>query len=311
MISAKIITTSRSPSGSRLTTFELTYPRMIHAEFMTHRCFSRNAASSRAIPITKMLEAVNKNPAMPVYWGANKSGMQAAEQLTGTALDDARDTWRLSAAVARQSCRQLDEVGLHKQIANRVLEPFGHITVIATAEDAGLRNFFGLRAHADAQPEFQVLAYMMLRLWLETPAEELEYGEWHMPYGIMSEEDRALDIDTRVKVATGRIARVSYLTHDGHRDPDKDIELHDRLLASGHMSPFEHCAKVVDHHIVEHWGNFGPGWKQYRKACPNECRAPTDDELKAKLDAMPQWASHAILAEDFLAGQKVEEVATV
>lgn len=287
-----------------MTTFELTYPRMIHAEFMTHRCFSRNAASSRAIPIAKMLEAVNKNPAMPVYWGANKSGMQAAEQLTGAALDDARDTWRLSAAVARQSCCQLDEVGLHKQIANRVLEPFGHITVIATAEDAGLRNFFGLRAHADAQPEFQVLAYMMLRLWLETPAAELGWSEWHMPYGVMSPEDLALDVATRLKVATGRIARVSYLTHDGLRDPAKDIELHDRLLASGHMSPFEHCAQVEN--WCEDHGNFGRNWRQYRKTFPDECRAPSDTELKARLDAMPQWASHAILAEDFLAEQKVE-----
>lgn len=223
-------------------------------------------------------------------------------------LQYAKDTWwNASHTVLNVAESMHSSTGLHKQIVNRVLEPFAHITVIATAEDDGLRNFFGLRAHAEAQPEFQVLAYTMLRAWLEYDVQELDWGDWHMPFGIMSPEDEELPEHIRLKVATGRIARVSYLTHDGLRDPQKDVDLHDRLLASGHMSPFEHCAKVVDHVLVESWSNFGPGWKQYRKTFPGECRSPSDEELKARLDNMPQWASHALLAEDFMASQTVVE----
>jgi thymidylate synthase ThyX len=85
MISAKIIADSISESeyGDRITTFELEYPRFIHGELMTHRLFSRNAASSRAIPINKMMDQVLTAPAMPVEWGLNKSGMQAEEMLKG------------------------------------------------------------------------------------------------------------------------------------------------------------------------------------------------------------------------------------
>ena len=47
---------------ANLWTFELTYPRYIHSEFMTHRVFSRNASSSRAIPVKRMIEQVRNNP---------------------------------------------------------------------------------------------------------------------------------------------------------------------------------------------------------------------------------------------------------
>src|ERR1700761_2378264 len=132
MITAKIICDSINPAGVRLTTFELTYPRFIHSEFMTHRAISRNAASSRAIPIEKMMEAVEKEPARPEYWGSKKAGMQSGEALVGFDLKHAKQEWEIAAEGALESVRYLNNVGLHKSLANRLLEPFSHITVIAT-----------------------------------------------------------------------------------------------------------------------------------------------------------------------------------
>lgn len=288
MISAEIIKDSTTPGGNRLTTFLLTYPRFIHAEFMTHRCFSRNASSSRAIPIQKMIEAVQDTYAAPEFWGKNQSGMQALEQLTGPQKTMAETWWDQCVVDAVTNVQYMAECGadLHKQIANRVLEPFSHITVIATASEKGLRNFFALRAHKDAQPEFQVLAYRMLHPYLHSIPNELEWNQWHTPF----DKDIGGNFDElRLKICTGRIARVSYLTHDGIRDPDSDITLHDRLKDSGHWSPFEHCAKASQAGFGGSPSNFGPNWFQYRKQFYQECGAPTDEHLWKVLEERPTW----------------------
>ena len=65
MIKAEIIADSLSPQGHRLTTFICVFPRIVLAEFNTHRMLSRNSASSRAIPFNKMLEMVKTNPFIP------------------------------------------------------------------------------------------------------------------------------------------------------------------------------------------------------------------------------------------------------
>lgn len=294
MIYSELIKDSSTPDGERLSTFVLTYPRMIHSEFMTHRAFSRNAASSRAIPISKMMEAVRNTPALPVFWGSNQPGMQAAEQLKGADLDNAELNWLDARTAALRSCELLDKSKLHKQTANRVLEPFAHITVIATCAEPGLRNFFGLRAHKDAQPEFQVLAYSMLRQWLNSTPAALDWGDWHIPFDPADARSTAYTLEDRLKIATGRIARVSYLTHDGLRDTAKDIELHDRLKQSGHWSPFEHCAQADFDVIEEHRSNFERGWKQYRKSFRLEIQTPDDHDLLGRLADMPHWAREAL-----------------
>lgn len=294
MIYSELIKDSSTPDGERLSTFVLTYPRMIHSEFMTHRAFSRNAASSRAIPIAKMMEAVRNTPALPTFWGSNQPGMQAVEQLKGTDRDNAELNWLDARTAALKSCELLDKSNLHKQIANRVLEPFAHITVIATCAEPGLRNFFGLRAHKDAQPEFQVLAYSMLRQWLNSTPTSLDWGDWHIPFDPATARSTAYTLEDRLKIATGRIARVSYLTHEGIRDTTKDIELHDRLKQSGHWSPFEHCAQAAFDVLEEHRSNFERGWKQYRKLFRREIQSPADCDLLGRLVDMPQWAREAL-----------------
>ena len=124
MYQAKIICDSISPVGARITTFELVYPRFIHGEFMTHRVFSRNAASSRAIPVKTFLEQVLFNRADPLHWGANQAGMQASTELTGVKRFLAKKLWAASAVSAVCTAYLMAKVGLHKQVANRILEPF-------------------------------------------------------------------------------------------------------------------------------------------------------------------------------------------
>jgi thymidylate synthase ThyX len=286
MSSAKILLDSVNPTGNRLTTWLLTYPRFIHAEFMTHRCFSRNAASSRAIPIEKMVDAIEECPAEPEYWGVNQRGMQAEGEVSKSPRRLARGEWKAAMRHATATALNLERLGIHKQIANRVIEPWAHITVIATATEHA--NFFKLRAHKDAQPEFQVLAYTMLREYISTVPGLAKWGSWHLPFGPYAPE---IELAEALKISTARCAKVSYLTHDADATPDKLFALHDRLAASGHWSPFEHCAQANP----QFPGNF-IGWKSYRKNFADEC--PQKVDLAAILNATPSWVTEAIARND-------------
>lgn len=265
----RILADSLAPCGKRLTTFEVTYPRFVHSELMTHRHLSRNSSSSRAIPIQKMIAAVARDPAHPVHWGANQAGMQAREALSGWRLTAARSLWFGSRWIAIAAAWMLWRIGLHKQIANRILEPWMWITVVISATEWA--NFFALRDHPDAQPEIACLAALMRAAHTISEPRRLRAGEWHMPYLDDGEEQRirSLTLDPRA-VSVGRTARVSYLTQDGRRDFYDDVKLHDRLRGAmpPHMSPFEHVAQACS--TLERSGNF-IGFRQYRKEIPNEC----------------------------------------
>lgn len=257
---------------SQLITMQLTFPRIVLAEFNTHRKFSRNAASSRAIPITKMIKDVEENPFVPIHWGKNQKGMQAESELTDAQKDQCRDEWLLAGKDALRSVKYLSEVGLHKQIANRLLEPWMWVTIIATGDMGAWNNFFALRCHPDAEPHIQKIAYIANYLIKTTPPKLLKHGEWHLPLiGFDGDED--LTVEEKIKVSVGRCARVSYLTHDGIRDPQADIDLHDRLQQSKHFSPFEHVAQAIlhgDSKFSKMNGNFSESWVQYRKTLINE-----------------------------------------
>lgn len=277
MIRATVIADSIAENGKRITTFELEYPRFIHAEFMTHRMISKNSASSRAIPIKKMIEQVRTNPAMPVFWGSNRSGMQATEELVGWRLWLAKFLWLRARDVAVVFAWLFHWVGLHKQIGNRCLEPFFNIKIVATATEWD--NFFALRCHKDAQPEIQALAQTMYSLYIANRPKLLGSSDWHLPYvsdlelgritGLRS--DKPLDLSTALKVSVARCARVSYGMFDGSTpDVNKDIFLYDRLVGSAplHASPTEHQASPA----LFSWKRSGNlmGWNQYRKLLSNE-----------------------------------------
>lgn len=285
-ISAKVIADSVSaPGGQRITTMQLRYPRFIHAEFMTHRQFSRNASSSRAVPVERLIEDIQRDPAMPMFWGSNQKGMQAGEEsnalvtvrvllhgnnqfvgLRDMALDK-EEAWRDAMKHAITAAKGFSDAGYHKQIANRLLEPFSHINVVVTSTEWS--NFFALRLHPDAEPHMQVLARAMKEAMDTSVPKTIGPDGHHAPY--------ADEVDARHKVraSVARCARVSYLTHDG-KEPklEDDIALYDRLVGSVplHASPAEHQATPdPKHHNREFWGNF-QGWIQHRKTLMGECQ---------------------------------------
>jgi thymidylate synthase ThyX len=248
---------------------EVRYPRFIHSEMMTHRVFSRNAASSRAIPIKKMIAAVRDEPALPVYWGRNQTGMSAREEVPPEVVERAKAEWMLALEDALRHAETLadKEIDLHKQLVNRLLEPFAWITVIITATDWA--NFFTQRCHPDAQPEIKHIADLMLGAYRASIPLPVDAGRWHTP--LIQDDERDLPDDALCKLSVARCARVSYLTHDGRRDREKDLELYARLVeggANGHWSPFEHVATPAADPAA-HSANF-VGWEQFRKRFPQE-----------------------------------------
>jgi thymidylate synthase ThyX len=312
MIKAEIIADSINPKNCRITSWILEFPRMVHAELMTHRVFSKNAASSRAIPIEKMIQQVIDNPAMPVWWGKNQPGMQAKEELGDKIVnvggigkcyienakyiglasgigklrvyemsekDVAKQRWLDARDSAIEQVKELSKLGLHKQIANRILEPWFNIRVILTGTD--FENWFALRAHPDAQPEIRVLAEQMLELYNASEPNSLNVGEWHIPFGDKIDNDRVFKLINfenigsedvipnliekyKLKIVTARCARISYFNFEGKDDYSKDVETCDKLFGNipRHLSPAEHPAQCMDDE--SYYGNFR-GFKQYRK----------------------------------------------
>ncbi|WP_191569175.1 FAD-dependent thymidylate synthase [Paracoccus yeei] len=290
-IEAKVIAHSRAAGAPDLITLQLRYPRFIHSEFMTHRVFSRNASSSRAIPVERMIQDVIDDPAMPVAWGSNKPGMQAGEECTNpVVLPDleawtrgedygsaytAQEAWLEARDLAVRSARGFAAAGYHKQIVNRLLEPFAHISVVCTATN--WQNFFDLRCHPDADPTMRALAEAMRDAIEESVPVEFTHGKdfWHLPYVETGDWHAVIDrlnttggtlkndfSNTLAMISAARCARVSYLNHDGSNpDIEKDLALAKRLLESKHMSPFEHQA-------VRSPGTKSAnflGWRQYRQ----------------------------------------------
>lgn len=269
-ITARVVEDSVSMDGIRLTTLALRYPRFIHAEFMTHRVFSRNASSSRAIPVNKMLAQVWSDPAAPIHWGANQAGMQAMTELTGWRRTAAKLVWNLSGKVMCGFVWGGMKLGMHKQTANRLLEPWQFIHVIVTATEWD--NFFLLRDHKDAQPEIRALALVMKEAMRMSMPKRLRIGEWHLPY-VNATERETYQPALLAKLSAARCARVSYLTHDG-KPPElgKDLELYDRLVGANpiHASPVEHQASPAFYHDA--WSGNLRGWQQYRKIVEAENR---------------------------------------
>ncbi len=271
-IRARIISDSINPDGERLTTVEAVFNRYILAELNTHRVLSRNSASSRAIPVKRVLRQVWSDPALPIHWGTNQAGMQARSELLGWRRRLARRLFLLARLPAIVIAWSLTRVGLHKQVVNRLLEPWVWHTVVISATE--WENFFKLRLHPDAQPEFQELARSIKAAMDASTPQRLEWGMWHQPYlqpedwvaaAQLARDERSDMFPDTAFMSVARCAAVSYVRQGERRDPRKDIELSIRLRDSGHWSPFEHVAQAEP----GAWGNFS-GWKQLRKFYPDE-----------------------------------------
>ena len=285
-ISAKTILRSRNASAPNkvLSTLLLRYPRFIHAEFMTHRCMSRNAASSRAIPVKKMIDDILADTAMPIHWGAAQKGMQADQEcdaMVSFASDNVglvkftrQETWLDARDNAIRIAEAFDRAGYHKQVINRLLEPFLHITVLVSSTEWD--NFLELRDHKDAEPHIQILAREVRNcLEDESTVRDLSPGEWHLPF--ISEEETcsvALDGSDLQKLSVARCASTSYKTTDGFDMTFERAEaIYDKLHTKPfHASPFEHVAQADEYNDVrtfewaneEEHGNF-VGFRQLRR----------------------------------------------
>jgi thymidylate synthase ThyX len=261
-ITAEVIADSYNDHGVRLTTSLLTFPRFILPEFNTHRAVSKNASSSRAIPLAKQIERLLSDTVFFLNPGYNKSGMQAAEPLSPE--DEARvaDAWLDARDAAIAAAKVFEEVGLHKQHANRVLEPWMHQTIIASATD--LENFFHQRISDLAQPEINELAIVWKRALDESHSSHVPMGGFHLPF-VTDEEKQEYRDSVLVKFSVARCARTSYLTPQGDYDPEKDLSLYDRLTTAQppHFSPAEHVATPA--HLAHVRGGNLRGWIQHRQ----------------------------------------------
>lgn len=290
MINAKIVADSINPNGARLTSWELDYPLFIHAELMTHREFSRNASSARAIPFDTYLSSIETNPAFTVKPAGHQKGMQVGEDLSLEEIRELQEeSLHLLQLASNSASYAHDILGVHKSIVNRWLLPWAHIKVLVTCQNHD--NFFSLRAHSDAEPNFQVLAFKMLQAYLTHEPHRMQWGDWHLPFE-NNATDYGLTIEEKKKLSVARACWVSY------NKPGKEVtsfsnafHRHDSAADSGHWSPFEHVAQATPGwYKASNFDRFDAplcGWKQYRKDFLEEYKSPANlDEILAHV---PEW----------------------
>lgn len=272
---AKIVLDSVSPDGIRLTTIQLRYPRMVHADFMTHRVFSRNGRSSRAVPFSVL---VKEEPYVP-HFLANKPGMVASEELDPFVHTMAVKRWLEAARACQDAAKDLADMGVHKQWVNRMLEWFGYIDVLVTSTE--WNNFFALRDEAGAQPEIQDIAKAVKEAMEASKPTLLKHDEWHLPY-VNLDEEHIDTLEIAKKVSVARCARLTIKPFDGDGSIEKELKRYDLLMVSRpvHASPAEHIAtpdtwiNTDTYHETGKWkyahehGNF-TGWRQFRKQIPH------------------------------------------
>lgn len=255
-ISAQVIADSITPQGERMTTMEIEYPRFILAELNTHRMLSKNSASSRAIPVTAMHESIRTQGAEPVFWGKNQAGMQAKEELQGSDRSMAKYIWAIARDMSIKFSKELNDLLVHKQIANRITEPWMMMkTVISGTEWA---NFYYLRDHPDAQPEIAELARVMHLAHKNSKPQLLNPGEWHVPYVntyrnmVTGELMYSLGTGCEISADDAKIISASCCAQVSYRKNDDSLEkaqkIFQQLIFSkpAHASPVEHQATPMD-----------------------------------------------------------------
>lgn len=260
MIECKVIADTVM-GGVRITSVQVKYPRFILPQLNTHRVFSRSTASSRAVPTAKLIDMVRNNPVIPVHWGENQAGMVAENEMDEARITAAKMVWLKAADTAANIAQELAEIGVHKQVVNRILEPFMWAETIITATEWD--NFFNLRLADDAQPEIQALAKAIRAAMDESvPANRA----FHLPYLRDEEIDNTQWTYTqKAKISAARCARVSYLNHNQQTPSvEEDLKLAERLIASSHMSPFDHQAMFNPKEACRNENRNLNDWRPYR-----------------------------------------------
>lgn len=284
--------------NTRLITIEATIPRFILAEFNTHRRLSRNSASSRAIPpedqlkdgklIKKgLISRVREEPFVPLKFNKRVKGMGVGAELSAQDTRVSRDAWLWARDQAIKAAEILLDADVDKSRVNRILEPFMPHTIIASGTE--WNNFFALRYHPQAQPEFNLCARVMLRAMLESEPTEVSLEDgWHLP--LVDPDEMSVDVVNSPSwiseqslsyewiwplISASRCARVSYDTHENFETVEKSLERAKMLVIHGHLSPLEHVARPIKKSTIGEsdtgllTSNFD-GWTQLRKLVPME-----------------------------------------
>ena len=301
MIKATIAQDSTNSNGDRLLTFSLTYGRLIHSEMLRHRAASHSVKSSRAIPLKKYRKEVEENPYMPVKFGTNQKGMQAGEETDATA-SHGKTVWKISAKIACLMHSMMEKANIHKEVANRILEPYVWVEETLTVEHDALVEMGKLRIHEDAQEDIRVVIEMMLEAAEQNTPLLLKNNEWHLPYVVRkrSENDdklsyfdndgKLLTLDEAIICSAARCARSSYANHDNSMTTyENDSKLADRLIGSDpmHLSPFEHQARPFNND--EERGKFCSNFRhffQQRKAIEFEAWKYNDNNKEENVSSI-------------------------
>lgn len=258
-IKAEMIADSVNPVDVRLCTVKLEFPHVILPQVLMHRSFSRSVSSSRAIPTKVLISRVENDPYIPLEWRYKGKGMQPGDLMNHRDKVTAQYNYSHALGYTLLCVKELRDINGSKEMVNRLLEPFSHVQMVVTATD--WNNFFNLRIHEDAQNEVTILAQEIRNAMDNSVPKRLISGEWHLPFSDIN-TGVSYTINELLRICTARCARTSYLLHNGKvSDPEKDLVLHDDLLSSGHMNPFEHCAMAESHN--RYIRNFR-GFSQYR-----------------------------------------------
>lgn len=290
-VSAKVIADSKFGS-TRLITLEIELHRFVLPEFNTHRALSRNFQSSRAVPVEKMIEQVRNNPAMPVHWGKNQPGMVADSELFEVDRNEAIFEWKDAAVKVSEIAANLHILGAHKQVVNRILEPFMWTRGVTTATLDAWEAFLKLRNHKDAQPEIKALAIEIYKAIEDSDPVELREGDWHVPYygdgvwrdsryvngemkALYIKRDKHSTLENAVQISASCAAQVSYRKLDDSLEKAEKVYDMLNLPKDGvypegppHFSPTEHIARasMCGKFSKELSGNFhSSDFIQYRK----------------------------------------------
>lgn len=319
---ATVIAHSKSSvTGKEIVTFELEFPRIILAEFNTHNALSKNASSSRAIPVPTMLKQVRENPAFPVRFGAANAGMQDKGTHESYVImpdpDDLgeyyfatnEDAWRQSAIVAADLAEAFHDAGYAKQICNRLIEPFQMMKVVMTATE--LNNFFWLRDHEAADPTIAELARKIKKACRHSEPVVLQPGSWHVPYynsgdwtpsGFLSagrdvQVDRfGNDLEHALIISASCCAQVSYRKLDDTIEKARGVVA--RLNLKGeepdqpvHASPLEHQASPIAGTTKVKCNDYGDGQRYYFGKDLNQLDPSTWQEGITHMDRDGQFGS--------------------
>ena len=252
----KVIQDSINTSGDRMITYEIETYRYIWAEVLTHKMLVKNAQSSRAVPVKSVASVNEQNYVEPIVWGKNKAGMSSSEELEGDKLEEAKKLWNIAAVNAFNSSRLLSDIGLHKQVSNRITEPFSRIKAVISGTEWD--NFFWLRTDEEAvQPEFYDLAWKMLDARNQSTPFLLRQNELHVPYierqveakdGLVHyySNNKEVSMQDAMKISASCCCQVSYRKLDSTYA--KAMEIYDKLFSGPkpHLSPTEHQAIALN-----------------------------------------------------------------